>query len=68
MTDHELVQQTALKFLQQHGSTAVDRLREFAEIAAETGDSLSAEAWQDIADAAERLSPAYQFQNTESSL
>ena len=68
MTDHELVQQTALKFLQQHRSTAVDRLREFAEIAAETGDSLSAQAWQDIANAAERLSPAYQFQNTESSL
>jgi hypothetical protein len=55
MTDDELVQQTAQKYLQWHGPTAAERLREFAEMATELGDSLSAEAWQDIAHAAERL-------------
>lgn len=55
MTDKELVQQTARQCLQWHGPSATERLRECAEIAAEMGDSDSAEAWQDIAAAAERL-------------
>ena len=55
MIDDELVERTARECLHQYGPTAIERLRESAEIAAEMGDGLSAEAWQDIADAAERL-------------
>lgn len=55
MTDDEMVRQTARKCLQWDGPSAAERLRERAEIADGMGDMLSAEAWRDIADAAELL-------------
>jgi hypothetical protein len=55
MIDNELVENTARGCLDRHGSTAIERLCERAEVAAGIGDILSAEAWQDIADAAQRL-------------
>jgi len=42
MTNNELVDQTARKCLDRHGLTAIERLRERAEIADGIGDSLSA--------------------------
>lgn len=55
MTDDELVKQTALRFLQTRGPTVTEQLRECAEIAAGMGDGFSAETWEDIAAAVERL-------------
>ncbi len=55
MTDDELVEQTARRCLHRHGPPVIRSLRERAEIAEGIGDMLSAEAWQDIADAAQRL-------------
>ena len=54
--DRELVEQVAREYVERHGQDAVSILRERANIAEELGDSLSADAWRDIADAAERLS------------
>ena len=55
MTDEELVQRTALDYIRMYGRDAVPRLLERAEAAVFIGDVLSAEAWQDIADAVLRL-------------
>ena len=53
MDDRELVEHVARQFVQRHGSGAVEVLREHADCC--VGDNVSAEAWLDIADAAERL-------------
>jgi hypothetical protein len=53
MENRELVAQAARQFVRRHGACAVDVLRERADCCA--GDDVSAEAWLDIADAAERL-------------
>ena len=52
MDDADLVKTVAADFARQCGRRAVPYLRDQAEIAANQGDALSAEAWHDIADAA----------------
>ena len=54
MSDDEFVEQAAREYVQRHGTNSVGILRDRAEMADELGDVLSAEAWRDIADAAER--------------
>jgi hypothetical protein len=53
MDDHDLVEHVARQFVRRHGACAVELLRERADSSA--GDYVSADAWLDIADAAERL-------------
>jgi hypothetical protein len=53
MDDHDLVEHVARQFVRRHGVCAVEVLRERADGCA--GDDRSADAWLDIADAAERL-------------
>ena len=55
MDDAEDVARVAADLLERHGPSVIAELREQAEIAAANGDQLSAEAWADIADAAEGL-------------
>jgi hypothetical protein len=55
MDDADDVERIAGEFLKRHGPSVIPDLRECAEISATNGDQLSAEAWTDIADAAERL-------------
>jgi hypothetical protein len=49
------VEQVAREFIDRHGSDALQILREHFEIANAIGDDLSAKAWRDIEDAADRL-------------
>ena len=53
MEDHELVEHVARRFVRRHGICAVEVLHERADCCA--GDYRSADAWLDIAEAAERL-------------
>ena len=53
MDDHALVEHVARQFVRRHGACAVEVLRDRADCCA--GDEVSADAWLDIADAAERL-------------
>jgi hypothetical protein len=53
MDDDDLVEHVARQFVRRHGVCAVELLRERAGCCA--GDYASADAWLDIADAAERL-------------
>ena len=55
MENGEAVDQAAREAIDQHGDGAVAILRERAEVADHIGDELSAKAWRDIADAAERI-------------
>jgi hypothetical protein len=55
MENGEAVDQAAREALDQHGKSAVSILRERAELADQQGDELSAKAWRDIAEAAERM-------------
>ena len=55
MDDADEIERVAEEFLNRHGPSVILDLRERAEIAAANEDQLSAEAWMDIADAAERL-------------
>jgi hypothetical protein len=55
MDDADEVYKVAAECLGRHGASVVADLRERAEIAAANGDPLSAEAWTDVADAAEKL-------------
>jgi hypothetical protein len=53
MDDDDLVEHVARQFVRRHGVCAIEVLRERADCCA--GDDCSADAWLDIADAAERL-------------
>ena len=55
MENGEAVAQAAREAIDHHGDRAVSILRERAEVADHLGDELSARAWRDIADAAERM-------------
>ena len=55
MEDADEVDRVAAEFLERHGPRVILDLRDRAEIAAANEDQLSAEAWTDIADAADRL-------------
>jgi hypothetical protein len=55
MENGETVEQAAREAIDEHGDDAVAILRERAELADHIGDLLGAEAWRDIADAAERM-------------
>jgi hypothetical protein len=55
MDDADEVERVAGEFLERHGPRVILDLRERAEIAAANEDQLSAQAWTDIANAAERL-------------
>jgi uncharacterized alpha-E superfamily protein len=55
MDDTDEIERVAGEFLARHGPSVIPDLRERAEIAAANRDQLSAEAWTDIAEAAERL-------------
>ena len=55
MENGEAVDQAAREAIDQHGNDAVSILRERAQVADQLSDKLSAEAWHDIADAAERM-------------
>ena len=51
----EAVEHVAREYIGRHGPDSVSILRERADLSDEVGDLLSAEAWRDIADAAERM-------------
>ena len=53
--DVDEVERAARDAIEQYGEGAVEVLRERAEVADHIGDLLAAEAWRDIADAAERM-------------
>ena len=53
--DDDLVEQVAREYVQRHGRDSLPILRERADMAEELGDVFSAEAWREIADAAERM-------------
>jgi len=55
MENGELVEHAAREAIRQHGHNAVAVLLDRADTADEQGDRLSAEAWRDIADEAERI-------------
>lgn len=55
MDDKDLVDKVAAEFLKRDGPSVIAELRDYAELAAANDDQLSAEAWTDIADAAEAL-------------
>ncbi len=55
MSDDDDVEQVAREYLQRHGLDSPSILRDHAELADAIGDILSAEAWRDIADAAELI-------------
>jgi hypothetical protein len=55
MESGEAAEAAARELIDQHGDDAVAILRERAELADHIGDLLAAEAWRDIADAAERM-------------
>ena len=52
--DRDLVVAVAAEMVQRWGVDAVRITRDYADLAEETGDPLSAEAWGDIAEEAER--------------
>jgi hypothetical protein len=54
-SDDNEVEQVAREYVQRHGPDSPSILRDFSEAADAIGDMLSAEAWRDIADAAERI-------------
>ena len=54
MENGDLVEYVAADMIRRFGPSAATICRERAEIDDEVGDMLSAEAWRDIADAAER--------------
>ena len=55
MQDEEDVRVVAAEWVARHGEDAVWRLRELADEAQRKGDSLSAEAWSDIASVAQKF-------------
>src|SRR4051794_21585915 len=55
LSDDALVWQVAQEYVARRGAECITSLMESAEIAEAIGDELSARAWRDIAEAAERL-------------
>lgn len=55
MDDADLVEITAQQWVEKLGRDAPTHLKQRAECSAREGDELSAEAWRDIAEAAERM-------------
>lgn len=55
LTEAAVLDRVAREMLDLHGAEAVRRLRDQASIAAGLGDSLSAQAWLDIAEAVQDL-------------
>ena len=55
MEDGDAVEQVAQDYVRRHGADSLPILRERADLADEVGDYASADAWRDIADAAERI-------------
>ena len=55
MDDNDLVEEVAREYVQRHGTDSLGILRDLAEVADQIDDYASAEAWRDIADAAERI-------------
>ncbi len=53
--DRDMVEQAARDYVERYGPDSVAILRERADMADELRDIMSAEAWRDIADAAERI-------------
>jgi hypothetical protein len=53
--DDEFIEDGARECVALHGENAVGLLRERARIAEAAGNSLMAQAWHDMADAAERI-------------
>lgn len=53
--EEKLVEKVAREVVDQHGTDAMEILRERAAAADLCGDELAAETWRDIADAAERI-------------
>jgi hypothetical protein len=51
----EAVERVARQFIDRNGADALQMLRELAEAAEDVHDDISAKAWRDIADVAERL-------------
>jgi hypothetical protein len=51
----EAVERVARQFIDRNGTEALQMLRELAEAAEDMHDDISAKAWHDIADAAERM-------------
>lgn len=55
MSDDDLVEQAAREHLERHGLGTLRVLTDRAAMAEDVGDTLSAQTWRDIADAAERI-------------
>ena len=53
--DDDGVEQVAREYVERYGADAVPILQDEADLADLAGDDLSAEAWRDIAVAAERI-------------
>jgi hypothetical protein len=53
--DDDLIADVARDYVGRYGFDALRVIEERARIAADSGDFLSAQAWQDIADAAKRI-------------
>ena len=51
----EAVERVARQFIDRNGTEALQMLRELAKAAEDMHDDISAKAWRDIADAAERI-------------
>ena len=51
----EAVERVARQFIERNGADALQMLRELAAAAEDIHDAISAKAWRDIADAAERM-------------
>ena len=53
--NREAIERVARQFIERNGADAVLMLRELADAAEDIHDDISAKAWRDIADVAERL-------------
>lgn len=57
----DLIEDTAREYVGRYGYNSVALLRERAEIAHNAGELLLAQVWNDIAEAAERMTGLYQL-------
>ena len=54
MEPNRTIKEAAREFIEAHGEQAVEVLRQLAKTAADLGDSVAAETWRKIAEAAEQ--------------